>query len=285
MNNKGKLYICGTPIGNLDDITYRAIDILKKVDLIAAEDTRRTGQLLNQLSIKKPMTSYHEHNEKEMAGELLQKLENGKDLALVSDAGMPGISDPGLEIIKLAVNSDIEVIPIPGPTAAISALVVSGLPTDSFVFEGFVPRKGKERTLSLKRIQREERTVIIYESPYRLKDTLEELLPLLKGRQIVVARELTKVHEEKIYGTCSDVLKQLKGREVKGEIVIIVEGKSAEEEREGWEDLSIVEHVEFLMKNGYTKKKAIKEVARLRDLPKSEVYQEAVVIDATKYLD
>jgi 16S rRNA (cytidine1402-2'-O)-methyltransferase len=285
MNKDGKLYICGTPIGNLDDITSRAIDVLQRVDLVAAEDTRRTGQLLKHLSIKKTMVSYHEHNEKKRAEELLEKLKEGRRLALVSDAGMPGISDPGLEIIKLAIDSDIEVIPIPGPTAAISALVVSGLSTDRFVFEGFVPRKGQERDLSLERVQREERTIILYESPYRLKDTLKELDPLLGERQVVVVRELTKIHEDKIHGTCSEILTNMEGRQVKGEIVIVVEGRSGKEEREGWEDLSIVAHVELLMKNGYTKKKAIKQVARLRDLPKSDVYQEAIVIDATKYIN
>ena len=285
MSEPGKLYICGTPIGNLDDITYRAVEIFKQVDMIAAEDTRRTGKLLHHLSLEKPLISYHEHNEKKRAKELLDKLKEGKDLALTSDAGMPGISDPGLEITKLAVDANIEVIPVPGPTAAISALVVSGLPTDSFVFEGFIPRKGKERKLSLKRIQREERTLILYESPYRLKDTLQDLKPLMEERQVVVARELTKVHEEKIYGSCAEVLEQLEDRAVKGEIVVVIEGRSVVEESQGWEELSIVEHVELLMKNGYTKKKAIKEVARLRDLPKSDVYQEAIVIDATKYID
>lgn len=285
MNAWGKLYICGTPIGNLDDVTLRLLKVLDSVDVIAAEDTRRTGKLLNYYEINTSLTSYHEHNEQEKAVELMSLLRKGKKLALVSNAGMPGVSDPGCEIIKRAIAEDVEVIPVPGPTAAISALVVSGLPMDSFVFTGFLPRRGEERREKLQQIKQEQRTTIVYESPYRLLDTLQDLAQILAQRQLAVVRELTKVHEEKIYGTANEVLAEMKNREIKGEIVIVIAGReAAPAEKEGWEDLTILEHVELLMKNGYTKKRAIKEVANTRDLPKSEVYEIAIAIDARKYI-
>lgn len=285
MSNKktGKIYPCATPIGNLSDMSPRAIEILKEVDIIAAEDTRRTSKLLNHFEINTKMISYHEHNEKKRAEELIKKIKNGINLALVSDAGTPGISDPGYEIIKKAVKNNIEVIPIPGPNAALLALTASGMDMSSFVFLGFIPRKGKERNKFLKSIQKEEKTSIIYESPYRVLDTLKELNEFMDKRKIALIRELTKVHEEKIYGTATELINILESREIKGEIVLVIEGRK-EEEKEGWEELSIVEHVRLLMKNGYTKKKAIKEVANLRELPKSEVYEKAIVIDAREYL-
>ena len=281
MNEQGKLYICGTPIGNLKDITLRALDILKEVELIAAEDTRRTKKLLNKYDINTSLTSYHEHNEKEKAVELIAKLKKSQDLALVSDAGMPGISDPGSELIKKSIAKGIEVIPIPGPTAFTPALIVSGLPMDRFVFEGFIPRKGEKREQRIQEIQKEERTVILYESPYRLQETLKELEPVLDQRNIAVVREITKIHEEKIYGTITQVLDQLEQTDIKGEIVLVIEGRKKNDvEQEVWEDLSIVEHVELLMDNGYTKKEAIKKVSTIRDLPKRKVYKEAIVINA-----
>lgn len=280
MSERGKLYICGTPIGNLDDISRRVLKTLQEVDLIAAEDTRRTARLLNYFAIDTPLTSYHEHNEQEKAGKLLSMLEQGKNLALVSDAGMPGISDPGLIIIKKAIEAGIEIIPVPGPTAAISALVVSGLDMERFIFEGFLPRKGKERQERLEELKRETRTVILYESPYRLKETLIELSPVLRERRLAVVRELTKIHEEKLYGTAEEILMKIADREIKGEIVIVIEGiKEVEPETEGWEELSIMEHLKLMMEKGLTKKQAIKEVARIRNLPKREVYKEAVAID------
>lgn len=285
MNKKGKLYPCGTPIGNLSDMTERAVEILKEVDLIAAEDTRRTGRLLSYFDIETEMISYHEHNEKKRAEELLDRIKAGIDLALVSDAGTPGISDPGYEIINKAVKDGLEVIPIPGPNAALLALTASGLSMKSFVFEGFIPRKGEDRKEALKRIQREERTIIIYESPYRIKDTLKDLKSYLDQRQVALIREISKVHEEKIYGTVPVILEKLADREIKGEVVLVIEGRQlARGEKEGWEELSIVEHVELLMENGYTKKKAIKQVAGLRNLSKSDVYEEAIVIDARDYM-
>ncbi len=287
VNKKGRLYICGTPIGNLDDISFRVLKTLKKVDLIAAEDTRRTLKLLNHFEINTSLTSYHEHNEIKKSQELLKLLADGQDLALVSDAGMPGISDPGLVIVKEAITAGYEVIPVPGPTAAISALVASGLSMDSFAFEGFMPRKGKERQEVLEQFRREKRTIIIYESPYRLKATLEELVSFLGERQLAVVRELTKVHEEKIYGTAEEILSQLGDKEVKGEIVLVIEGNQTKvTEKEGWEELTVLEHLKLMMDQGYTKKQAIKEVAKERELPKREVYSEAIAIDArTKHGD
>lgn len=280
MTEAGKLYICATPIGNLEDITLRVLRILKEVDLIAAEDTRRTAQLMNYYEIKNSLTSYHEHNEKKKAEELVEQLKAGNDIALVSDAGMPGISDPGAEIIKRAIAEELEVIPVPGPTAAIAALVASGMDTDRFVFEGFLPRKGKEREERLQELQKERRTTILYESPNRTKDTLEELAQLLKGRKVALVRELTKVHEEKICGKVEDVLKKIAGQDIKGEIVLILEGNNnIERETEGWEEMSVFEHLQLLLNNGFTKKEAIKEVSRIRELPKSEVYKEAIRVN------
>lgn len=283
MDKAGRLYICGTPIGNLEDISLRALKVLKKVDLIAAEDTRRTGNLLNYYEIKTSLKSYHEHNERERTGELISLLKEGKDIALVSDAGMPGISDPGKVIFKGAVEEGIELIPIPGPTAAISALVVSGLQMDRFIFEGFLPRSGKKREQRLAEIKGEERTVIIYESPYRLKDTLQELSGLLAERKVAVVREISKVHEEKLYGQVEEVLSFYADQEPKGEFVIVIEGRQTPEfSREGWEDMTVFEHLKLIMAQGVSKKKAIKEVARIRGLPKRKVYSEAVAID---YID
>ena len=286
MNDKGKLYICGTPIGNLDDMTFRALEILKKVEIIAAEDTRRTAGLLNHFDIDTSLTSYHEHNEQQKSEKLIKKLIEGKNIALVSDAGMPGISDPGSILINKAIDNNIDVIPIPGPTAVISALVVSGFSMDRFTFEGFIPRKGKEREEFINRIWEEKRTVIFYESPYRLKETLKELATLKEKREVTIVREISKIHEEKIYGTLEDVIQKLEDREIKGEIVVVLDGREViEAEKEGWEHLSIKEHVELLMENGYTKKKAIKKVAKLRNLQKRKVYKEAIPIQRSEQSD
>jgi len=286
MNDKGKLYICGTPIGNLDDMTFRALEILKKVETIAAEDTRRTAGLLNHFDIDTSLTSYHEHNEQQKSEKLIKKLIEGKNIALVSDAGMPGISDPGSILINKAIDNNIDVIPIPGPTAVISALVVSGFSMDRFTFEGFIPRKGKEREEFINRIWEEKRTVIFYESPYRLKETLKELATLKEKREVTIVREISKIHEEKIYGTLEDVIQKLEDREIKGEIVVVLDGREViEAEKEGWEHLSIKEHVELLMENGYTKKKAIKKVAKLRNLQKRKVYKEAIPIQRSEQSD
>ena len=280
MENNRKIFVCGTPIGNISDISFRVIEILKKVDIIAAEDTRKSGRLLKEYNIKTPLISFYKDNEKKRAEELINRIQSGEKVALISNAGMPGISDPGYELINRAVEQGITVVPVPGPTALVSALVVSGLPMDRFVFEGFLPRKGKKRKNRLADIKKEERTIIVYESPYRIKQTLQELEEMLGTRKIALVRELTKYYEEKIYGTCSDVLKQIADREIKGELVLVIEGRTKTAPAEQlWTDLSVVEHVELLIDKGYTKKEAIKKVAEERDVSRRDVYKEAVVIN------
>ena len=284
MSDPGLLYICGTPIGNLEDITLRVLRVLKEVDLIAAEDTRRTGQLLNYYQIKTRMTSYHEHNEQVKAEQLLILLKEGKNIAVVSDAGMPGISDPGLVIVTKALREGLEIIPVPGPTAAISALVVSGMATERFVFEGFLPRKGKARKARLKEIEHEFRTVILYESPYRLRETLTDLSGFLAERKIAVIREISKIYEEKIYGLAEEIKDQLAERTVlKGEIVLVIAGREkGVPADQAWEETSILEQTRLLMEQGLSKKEAIKEVASLRNIPKRHVYQELIVLEVDK---
>lgn len=281
-----KLYLCGTPIGNLSDVSQRLLDTLKEVDLIACEDTRRSQKLLNYFSIKTKIISYHEHNEKERSKELIQLLKEGKGIALVSDAGMPGVSDPGEILVKKAVEAGIEVIPIPGPSAFLAALVVSGLDISAFSFKAFIPRSGKKRQQFLEELALAKDTTAFYESPYRLKDTLKDLSQFsdeLASRQAVVAREITKMYEEKYYGTVAELEEKLRNQEIKGEIVVVIAGRSqVEEESEGWEDLSILEHLKLLIESGITKKQAIKKVAKLRGLPRSDVYKEAVVISVDK---
>jgi 16S rRNA (cytidine1402-2'-O)-methyltransferase len=221
----GILYVVSTPIGNLDDITLRALKTLREVDLIAAEDTRRTRKLLSRFDIHTPSVSYFEHNEFKRVDKLLSHLKGGKDIALVTDAGTPGISDPGYRLIQEAIQRGLPVIPIPGPSAAITALSVAGLPTDSFTFIGFLPKKGKKRRVLLDKMAESSCTSILYESPHRLRETLEDLLATCGDRKIVVARELTKAFEEVIRGAISEVIDTLKGRRIKGEITIVLAGK------------------------------------------------------------
>ena len=222
---KGILYIVSTPIGNLDDITLRALKTLRHVDLIAAEDTRRTRRLLSRFDIHTPLVSYFEHNELKKLDKLLSHLKRGKEIALVSDAGTPGISDPGYRVIQQAIEKGIPVIPIPGPSAVIAALSIAGLPTDSFTFAGFLPKKGGKRRKLLDKLADLDGTSILYESPHRLMETLEDILGACSDRQIVVTRELTKVFEEVIRGRISEVINTLKGRKIKGEITIVLAGK------------------------------------------------------------
>ncbi|WP_018248314.1 16S rRNA (cytidine(1402)-2'-O)-methyltransferase [Orenia marismortui] len=278
----GKLYICGTPIGNLDDITLRALNILKEVDLIAAEDTRHTQKLLNHYQIDTKLTSYHEHNAEHKSKELLKKLKAGLNIALVSDAGMPGISDPGYRIISLLRSEGMRVVPIPGPTAMTSALVISGLATDRFAFEGFLPRKNSDRKSYLENLKNEERTLVFYEAPHRLIKALGDILAVLGDRRAVICRELTKKFEETIDGNISELIELFKNNKPRGEIVLVLEGGKVKNEGEAWKDLSILEHLESLMEEGLTKKKAIKEVAKLRSLPKSEVYQIGIKIKVNR---
>ncbi|CEJ72197.1 tetrapyrrole methylase [[Clostridium] sordellii] len=273
----GKLYVCGTPIGNLEDITYRTLKILNEVDLIAAEDTRHSIKLLNHFEISKPLTSYHEHNKENKGGYLINKLLSGENIALISDAGMPGISDPGEEIIKQAIENDIEVIVLPGPTASITALIGSGLETGKFVFEGFLDRDKKRRREELELIKHEKRTIIFYESPHRLKDTLKDMLKILGNRNIAVNRELTKKYQEVIRTDIQGCIDIFNEREVKGEFVLIVEGFKGEiEETCEYNDLNDREYVIKLMEEGITKKDAIKFVCKERKLKKDIVYKQVL---------
>lgn len=271
---RGTLFVCPTPIGNLEDITLRTLRTLKEVDLIAAEDTRRTIKLLNHYKIKKPLTSYHEHNKWEKGEILLKKLKGGEDIGLVSDAGMPGISDPGEELIKSSIEENIEVEVLPGPTASITALILSGLSTDKFVFEGFLPSNKKDRIKELERLRNEQRTIIIYESPYRLLNMLRDIKEVLGNRQISISRELTKVYEETFRGTVEEGIENFKEQK-KGEFVIIVEGGEIEE-KNPFEKISIKDHIRMYIEEGCSKKDAVKKVALERKLPKNLVYKESI---------
>ena len=222
---KGALYIVSTPIGNLEDITLRALRILKEVDLIAAEDTRHTGLLLKHFGIQKPLTSYFEGNELKKGEFILSRLKQGDRIALVSDAGTPGISDPGFRLVQLAIENQIPIVPIPGPSAVIAALSVSGLPTDAFLFKGFLPHKSKKRRDLLKQLEETKETLIFYESPHRLTETLKDILEILGDREIVLTRELTKIYEEILRGKVSEIQNQIKERKIKGEITLIISGK------------------------------------------------------------
>ena len=224
--SRGRLYVVATPIGNLEDITLRALKVLREVDLIAAEDTRHTRKLLERYEIEKRMVSYHEHNERERAERIVEELKSGKNVALVSDSGTPAISDPGYVLIRRCVEEGIDVVPIPGPSAFLAALSVSGLPVHRFIFEGFLPYKSGRRRNRLRRLAEEEGTIIFYESPHRLSKTLSDMLEILGNRRVVIARELTKVHEEIFRGSIREALERFCGGECKGEFTILVEGKS-----------------------------------------------------------
>lgn len=277
----GKLYICGTPIGNLDDITFRVIKTLKTVDCIYAEDTRRSIKLLNYFDIQNRLKSYHEHNRKKAGNQMINQLKSGKNLALISDAGMPGISDPGEYIVKLCIDEKIDIVVIPGPTAFVSALVQSGFDTNKFSFEGFLDRKKSKREEHLESIKSDSRTLIFYESPHRLKKTLKSLLKVLGNRKISISRELTKKYEETLRFSLEEALEYYQTNESRGEFVLIVEGAIEEVKAEVF-DLSIEEHIIQLMDEGVRKKKAIKEVAKIRGLKKNEVYKKSFNIRPKK---
>lgn len=273
----GKLYICPTPIGNLEDMTYRSVRILNEVDLIAAEDTRHSIKLLNHFNISKPLTSYHDHNKDTKGNYLIDKLLDGENIALVSDAGMPGISDPGEEIIRQAIENNIEVEVLPGATASITALVGSGLNTSKFVFEGFLDRDKKIRRERLEEIKEEDRTIIFYESPHRIKDTLKDILKIFGNRKIAVNRELTKKYQEVIRTDIESVVDVFSEKEIKGEFVLIVEGFSGEKTiKDNYESLSDREYVITLIENGLSKKDAIKTVCKERKLKKDVVYKQVL---------
>jgi 16S rRNA (cytidine1402-2'-O)-methyltransferase len=270
----GTLYIVATPIGNLEDITLRAIRTLKEADLIAAEDTRHTRHLLDRYGIDRPLTSYHDHNKEEKAPVLVARLLEGKNIALVSDAGTPGISDPGYFLINLAIDQKIPVVPLPGASAAIAALSVSGLPTDRFVFEGFLPSKHTARTKRLEQLSREERTMIFYEAPHKIIKAVENMLEILGDRHAVITRELTKIHEETIRGTLSEILKRLNEGAIKGEFTVIVHGASDEPQKQ---DIDTGEYLKNLMLHrGLSKKEAIAVAAEELGLPKKDVYKESL---------
>lgn len=272
----GTLYVCATPIGNLGDVTLRVLEILKEVDLIAAEDTRITQKLLNHFEIKTSCTSYHKYNEKARSDFLVNQLLEGKNIALVSDAGTPGISDPGQVVIEAAIGAGIKLVSVPGPSAFVAALVVSGLPAERFAFEGFLPRNKKQRKEFLSGIASDPRTLIFYEAPHRLEETLEDLLDILENRRIAVIRELTKKFEEIIRGDIRGLIQQLKdGHKARGEYILVLEGcpePQVREQSEAWKYLSLQEHVERLIAEGQNKKEAVKAVAGLRKLPRREVY-------------
>lgn len=276
----GILYICPTPIGNIQDITIRTLEIFKNVDLIAAEDTRRTIKLLNHYQIQKPLTSYHEHNKESKGNYLIEKLLQGENIAQVSDAGMPGISDPGEDLIKKAHQLGIKVEVLPGASAFLIALINSGLDTHKFVFEGFLPRSKKERRKELESVKYEPKTMIFYEAPHRIKEVLEDMFKILSNRKITIAKELTKIHETFLRMNISEAISYFQENDPKGEYVIILEGCSQEKPLEhDFTVLTIKEHVEFEINQGLNKKDSIKKVAKLRNLSKNEVYQEVLDLE------
>ncbi len=275
----GKLFLCPTPIGNLQDITYRVLECFRQVDVIACEDTRRTKKLLNHYNISGgSLVSYYKFNQEKRGRELIQKMLSGCWVALASDAGTPGISDPGTFLVQEAIRQNIEVTALPGPSAGITALSASGLPTDQFLFLGFIPEKGTDRKGYLERIVVSDCTVILYESPHRLKNTLSDLAPLLKHRQVVVAKELTKMHEGYLRGTPQEILDQIASKPLQGELTLLIEG-SQEKREDMFSDMSIQEHLREVIGKGFTKKQAIQIVSDLRDVPKRSVYEQALELE------
>ena len=276
-NGVGELYLCATPIGNLEDMTFRCIRILKEADVIAAEDTRNSIKLLNHFEIKTPMTSYHEFNKVEKARVLVDKMLHGETVALITDAGTPGISDPGEELVRQCVEAGIRVTPVPGAAACINALIISGMPTRRFCFEAFLPSDKKEKADVLEQLKAEQRTIIIYEAPHRLLRTLTELESALGGmRKIAVCKELTKRHETVYRDTISGALGYYTANEPKGEYVLVIEGRSPkellEEKRAAWDDMSIEEHFNMYVSRGMDKKDAMKLVAKDRGVSKRDIY-------------
>ena len=273
----GKLYLCATPIGNLEDITYRVLRILGEVDLIAAEDTRNTIKLLNHFEIKTPMTSYHEYNKVDKARELVRRMQEGINIALVTDAGTPAISDPGEELVRQCVEAGVEVTSLPGAAACITALTLSALSTRRFCFEAFLPTDKAERALVLEDLKRESRTIILYEAPHHLKKTLEELYGALGDRPIALCRELTKKFEEVRHSTLAAEVERLQTQDPRGEYVLVIQGKSFAEQKkeseENWQQLSIAEHMQHYLDSGVDKKEAMKKVAKDRGVSKRDIYQ------------
>ncbi len=287
----GILYLVATPIGNLEDITLRALRILKEVDVIAAEDTRNSKKLLNYFEIATPLTSYHQHNLESKGLQLLEKMLSGTQIALITDAGLPGISDPGSHLVQMAIKEGIPVVPVPGANAALTGLVASGINTDRFLFHGFLPRKKQERAKALHELSLEPRTIIVYEAPHRLKGTLEQLLPIWQDRQVVVARELTKKFEEFVRGTAAQVLEHFKSHEPRGEITLILEGRKPGEniavngealKGEPIIQLNPAETVLEMVRKGDNKKEAIKIVSKKLGLGRRELYQMVLSAEGKK---
>ena len=280
----GKLYLCATPIGNLDDITLRVLRTLQEVDLIAAEDTRHSIKLLNHFEIKTPMTSYHEYNKIEKARYLVEQMRQGVNIALITDAGTPGISDPGEELVRQCYEAGIELTSLPGPAACVTALTMSGMATRRFCFEAFLPTDKKDRQWVLEELKRETRTIIVYEAPHRLIRTLKELGGTLGNRKVSVCRELTKKYETIFRTTLEEAAVYYEENEPRGECVLVIEGRSIEgmkeEERQSWESMAIEEHMEVYLGQGLDKKEAMKKVAKDRGVSKREIYQYLMDLEA-----
>ena len=274
----GKLYLCATPIGNLEDMTFRVVRTLKEVDLIAAEDTRNSIKLLNHFEIHTPMTSYHEFNKYDKGKQLVEQLLSGKNIALITDAGTPGISDPGEELVKKCYEAGIEVTSLPGASAVVVALSMCGLSSRRFVFEGFLPAEKKKRKEALARLEKETRTIVLYEAPHHVLATLRELEKVLGERQIRILRELTKIHESVLSLSIPEAVRYFEETEPKGEMVLVIEGKDPEEilaeSRKEWDAISIQDHMEQYLSQGLSEKDAMKQVAKDRGISKRDVYDE-----------
>lgn len=276
----GKLYLCATPIGNLEDITYRVVRTLNEVDLIGAEDTRNSIKLLNHFDIKTPMTSYHEFNKYDKAKQLVEMMKEGKNIAIITDAGTPGISDPGEEVVRQCFEAGIQVTSLPGPAACITALTMSGQKTRRFCFEAFLPKDKKEKVAVFEELKNETRTIIIYEAPHRLARTLKELRETLGNRQLTLCRELTKKYEEADKTTIDRAIEKYNEKEPRGEYVLVIEGKSQEEiqeeNKQKWESMTIEEHMEYYISQGNDKKSAMKLVAKDRGVSKRDIYNQLI---------
>ena len=274
---QGTLYLCATPIGNLEDITMRVLRVLQEVDVIAAEDTRNSIKLLNHFQIKTPMTSYHEYNKIEKGHDLVRQLLEGKNIALITDAGTPGISDPGEELVKMCYEAGVTVTSLPGPAACITALTLSGLATRRFCFEAFLPADKKERAIILEELKEETRTIIVYEAPHHLRKTLKQLYETLGDRKITLCKELTKRYENAFVTTLEEAISYYDNNEPKGEYVLVIEGKSRAdieaEKRDSFSSMTIEEHMELYLSQGLEKKEAMKQVAKDRGISKRDVYQ------------
>ena len=280
---QGKLFLCATPIGNLEDITLRVLRTLKEVDLIAAEDTRNSIHLLNHFDIKTPLTSYHEYNKVDKAYQLVEKMRLGANIALITDAGTPGISDPGEELVKICYEQGIEVTSLPGAAACITALTLSGLPTRRFAFEAFLPKEKKERRRILEELKNDTRTLIIYEAPHHLVQTLTELLEALGDRRITVCRELTKKFETAYRTTFSEAIAYYEAEGVRGECVIVIEGRDVqelvEEKQQSWNEMPLMDHMNHYMSQGMSQKDAMKAVAKDRGVGKRDIYQQLLELE------